>query len=165
MRLEKAVSVTVNGRQPIVRRRPTKRLSSSPRRSGRIEVKSLACEKGDGGALAVQIDGEPVDSRLETVQVRPSLAAWSRHWTALNDKDAPHPLIAEMCRSASAEPAPSGTAELHLERALVRWRRVELAHVSLELVQPVAPERTNTCAESCTLQKLQLVGNRPVRDR
>ncbi|MDD9917014.1 MAG: (2Fe-2S)-binding protein [Rhodospirillaceae bacterium] len=91
MSSEKAIAVEINciGRE--LSEPANEPLLDCLRRHGFFEVKS-GCEKGDCGACAVQVDGEPVDSCLTlawTVEGRSVTTL-----EGLNDTDNPHPLIA-----------------------------------------------------------------------
>ena len=90
MSLEKAFSVRINGTVCELRAQANETLLDCLRRHGYFEVKS-GCEKGDCGACAVQLDGEPVDSCL--------VLAWTAKDASiitvegLSDINNPHPLI------------------------------------------------------------------------
>ena len=90
MSSEKAIAVEINGIGRELSGPANETLLDCLRRHGFFEVKS-GCEKGDCGACAVQIDGEPVDSCLTlawTVEGRSVTTL-----EGLNDTDNPHPLI------------------------------------------------------------------------
>lgn len=91
MSLEKAVSVEINGLAKQLSAPANETLLDCLRRHGYFEVKS-GCEKGDCGACAVQIDGEPVDSCLTLAWTVEGRAVTTLE--GLNDADSPHPLIA-----------------------------------------------------------------------
>ncbi len=61
MSSEKAVTLTVNGREVKLVVPAHRTLLEALRHEGFVEIK-CGCEKGDCGACAVLLDGEPVDS-------------------------------------------------------------------------------------------------------
>lgn len=91
MSLEKAVSVEINGLAKQLSAPANETLLDCLRRHGYFEVKS-GCEKGDCGACAVQVDGEPVDSCLTLAWTVEGRAVTTLE--GLNDAENPHPLIA-----------------------------------------------------------------------
>ena len=91
MNIEKAITVEINGVECKLSAPANETLLDCLRRHGFFEVKS-GCEKGDCGACAVQINGEPVDAclTLAWTVVGHSITTLE----GLNDTNNPHPLIA-----------------------------------------------------------------------
>lgn len=100
MNFEKAISVTINGAARELTAPANDTLLDCLRRHGYVEVKS-GCEKGDCGACAVQVDGEPVDSCLTlawTVEGRSVTTL-----EGLNDDANPSPLIAAFLEQGAVQ--------------------------------------------------------------
>jgi carbon-monoxide dehydrogenase small subunit len=90
MSVAKTFSVEINGAARELTAPANETLLDCLRRHGQFEVKN-GCEKGDCGACAVQVDGEPVDSCLTLAWTVAGKSIMTLE--GLNDGGKPHPLI------------------------------------------------------------------------